>query len=51
MEIQGNKKKSDKNNKNSKRSQLWGVIVEIRINCIFRKKNERWSNGIFQNNQ
>ena len=41
MEIGGHRKKSDKNNKKSKRLQLQGGIGKIRINCVTRKKNER----------
>ena len=40
-EIGGHTKKSDKNNKKSKRLQFQGEIREIRINYFIRKKNER----------
>ena len=50
MEIGVHTKKSNKTNKKSKRLQLQGEIVEIKINYFIRKKNGRWSNWNFLNN-
>ena len=50
IEIGGHTKKSDKNNKKSKKLQLEGETRRIRINYFTSKNKERWSDWNFQNN-